>query len=98
MTEEEIAKVYRALSVPCRLKIVRAISRRPLCVNALTTRLGISQPAVSQHLNVLKDAGLVLGERRGYFTHYSINWKRVEEFNRAVAEIMGREFVGAGIE
>jgi DNA-binding transcriptional ArsR family regulator len=42
-------------------------------VNALAFKLGVTQSAVSQHLRVLKSAGLVKGERRGYRVHYFID-------------------------
>lgn len=61
------------------------IAPQPLCVNAITRRLGISQPAVSQHLGVLRNAGLVCGERRGGMVHYRINYEALDEFRKAVA-------------
>lgn len=43
-----------------------------LCVNALASRLDVTQGAVSQHLRILRDAGLVTAEKRGYFVHYRL--------------------------
>lgn len=65
-------EVFRSLSDPTR----RAIFER-LCLNgeqtvaALTEHVGISQPAVSKHLRVLKEAGLVSGRQSGRQTHYA---------------------------
>lgn len=72
---EELSEIFKALSDPSRLKIIRLLakSKTPLCVNALTAQLGITQSAVSQHLKVLRHNKLVLSERRGYFIHYSLN-------------------------
>jgi DNA-binding transcriptional ArsR family regulator len=74
---EEQAAVFSALADPTRLRLVRLLCRQrdpdALCVNALAGFLGVSQPAVSQHLRVLKAVGLVKGERRGYHIHYFIN-------------------------
>ncbi len=47
-----------------------------LCVGALADHLSMSKAAVSQHLQILRKAGLVKGEKRGYWTHYGVN-KRV---------------------
>lgn len=71
-THQDLARVFRALSVEKRVEIVQLLAQRTLCVNALSHRLGISAGAVSQHLRILKDAGLVEPDRRGYFVHYSL--------------------------
>ncbi|MBN2594225.1 MAG: winged helix-turn-helix transcriptional regulator [Sedimentisphaerales bacterium] len=64
--------LFRALSLESRLRIVQLLSQRSLCVGAISNLLGISPGAVSQHLRVLKDTGLVRAERRGYFIHYTV--------------------------
>jgi DNA-binding transcriptional ArsR family regulator len=84
MNYEELAVMHKALSVPARLKILELIAERPLCVNAITRFLDISQPAVSQHLAVLRHAGLVTGTRQGYMVHYRINRQRLEEVRRSL--------------
>jgi DNA-binding transcriptional ArsR family regulator len=80
--------VCQALSVEARVKILQMLKKGTLCVNALTYRLGITQSAVSQHLRVLKSAGLVKAEKRGYWMHYSINTKALERFNRVVKKTL----------
>jgi DNA-binding transcriptional ArsR family regulator len=70
--QHEITRVFRALSVEKRVEIVRLLSDRTLCVGALSNLVGISAGAVSQHLRVLRDAGLVEADRRGYYIHYSL--------------------------
>ena len=67
------AVVFRALSVESRLGILDLLAGRTLCVGALAGALDISQGAVSQHLRILKDAGLVESERRGCFIHYRVS-------------------------
>jgi ArsR family transcriptional regulator, arsenate/arsenite/antimonite-responsive transcriptional repressor len=84
MNIEELASLHKAMSVPARLKILTLISDQPMCVNAITRSMDISQPSVSQHLAVLKHAGLVASEKRGYMVHYSIDRTRLEGFRRAV--------------
>jgi len=80
---DELARVFKVLSTPARVRIVQLLLRRALCVGALSHHLGVTQGAVSQHLRVLRDAGLVSPERRGYFIHYSVNeatlarWKQL---------------------
>jgi len=71
------ASVFGALADATRLRLVRLLygQRGPdaLCVNTLAERLGVTQPAVSQHLRVLKAIGLVRGEKRGTRMHYFIH-------------------------
>jgi DNA-binding transcriptional ArsR family regulator len=66
------SEVFRALSDPTRRAIFEHLSRDgEQTVHALTYRAGVSQPAVSKHLNVLKLASLVRDRREGRETHYS---------------------------
>lgn len=64
----------------------------PLCVNALTNRLGVTQSAVSQHLRVLRQAGIVRGKRKGAFVHYSINRDNFKEFRAMLRDELGELF------
>jgi DNA-binding transcriptional ArsR family regulator len=65
---------------------------RMLCVNALTRRLGVTQSAVSQHLRVLRQAGLVQGQRRGSFVHYSLSQTGLEQYKALLLETLGEDF------
>ena len=80
----ELAQIHKALSVPVRLKILELVGERSLCVNAITRCLEISQPAVSQHLAVLKHAGLVSSTKHGYMVHYALDRERLQEFRQAL--------------
>ncbi|MFZ7124710.1 MAG: ArsR/SmtB family transcription factor [Desulfobacterales bacterium] len=68
-----LSKSLKALSDENRLKILRMLAKSDLCVGALAKQLGISKPAVSQHLQTLRKTGLVMGEKRGYWTHYQVD-------------------------
>lgn len=68
----ELTAALKALADDNRLLILRLLGRRDYCVRALARQLGVSQAAVSQHLKVLREAGLVSSEKRGYFTHYRV--------------------------
>ena len=69
------SEVYKALGDPTRFKIFLTLaqSRDRLCVNAIAARLKLSQPAVSQHLKILKAAGIALSDREGHRIHYGID-------------------------
>ncbi len=65
-------EVFKALADPTRRAIFERLAREgEQTVHALTHRAGVSQPAVSKHLGVLKSAGLVRDRREGRQTHYS---------------------------
>ena len=66
----ELARMLKALGEPTRLKIYQALLERKHCVRSLSKKLGISESAISQHMKIMKDAGLVYGEKFGYHTHY----------------------------
>ncbi len=68
-----LTKSLKALADEKRLKILRILLNSDLCVGALAKHLGVSKPAVSQHLQILRKAGLVRGEKRGYWTHYMVD-------------------------
>ena len=69
---ERVVRIFKALSNDVRLEILSLLTEGPLCVNALVNRLNVSQPAVSQHLKILENAGLVRGSKMGYRVHYSL--------------------------
>lgn len=64
--------VVRALAEPLRWRIVEALAAEELCVCHLAADLGVDQPSVSHHLRVLREAGLVEGERYRYWTYYRL--------------------------
>lgn len=63
-------KIFHALADPSRRAIFESLTRGEVAVKDLTARFDISQPAISQHLTILKDAGLVIGRREGRSVYY----------------------------
>jgi len=70
--QQKLVRKLEALGASTRLEILQLLQNGALCVGAIAKRLAISQSAVSQHLRILKDAGLVTPERRSYFIHYRV--------------------------
>ncbi|MBU0608954.1 MAG: metalloregulator ArsR/SmtB family transcription factor [Armatimonadetes bacterium] len=85
---DDLAAVTRALASPARLRLIEALRGRCLCVNALAARLDLAQSAVSQHLRILKQAGLVTAQRRGYFVHYSLDEERVQKCRERLSKFL----------
>jgi len=98
---ETAVEIFKALSDPTRLKLIKMLNDcepgickgGPLCVNALAQRLNITQSAVSQHLRILRQAGLVRGIREGSFMHYSLDTNGLEKYKTALREALGANFV-----
>ena len=65
-------RIFHALADPSRRAIFESITRGEVTVKDLTARFDISQPAISQHLNTLKEAGLVNGRREGRCVYYRV--------------------------
>ncbi len=77
---KKTAELLKGLSVDTRLQIILHLKSGVLCVNALAARLDVTQGAVSQHLRIMRDAGFVSAEKRGYYVHYRLNNKTLENF------------------
>jgi len=94
---DRLARFYAALGNQTRLRLVMLLAGLEpgdaLCVNALVARLGVSQPAVSQHLAVLRAAGLVVAQRRGYHVHYRLNPAALAAYRRRALALLGEGFL-----
>jgi len=75
----DTAGCCRALADETRLAILRLLVGREVCVCELAAPLGISQPLLSHHLKVLREATLVRARREGRWMHYSLDTKGLEE-------------------
>ncbi|MBS1249170.1 MAG: Transcriptional repressor SmtB [Chloroflexi bacterium] len=103
---QDLSDIFKALSDPTRLQLIQLLSEQPtgdcpgepcngkkfLCVNALAHKLGVTQSAVSQHLRVLRQVGLVHGARHGRFVHYSLDQDGLEQYRAILIETLGKEF------
>lgn len=65
-------KVFQALASTARRKILAYLSSTDLTAGQIADRFDISKPSVSKHLSILENAGLIVGEKRGQFVHYSL--------------------------
>ena len=84
---DQIVQIFKALSDETRLKILIILSRRRICAKGISKHLGISEAAVSQHLKVLKEAGIIVGEKLGYFVQYNIQETALLEIMRFIEQM-----------
>lgn len=84
---EELAGAFKALSDPARLRLLSLIaaSEGGTCACDLVTPLGRSQPTVSHHLKVLRQAGLVESERIGTWIWYRVVPERLDALRQALS-------------
>ena len=93
----EPAEIFKVLSVETRVKIIELLKANgALGVKEISNRLGITLPAVSQHLKILKQAGLVRSERQGYWIPYSINEDAMEGCREILNEVCSCGCQGSG--
>lgn len=81
----DFSELFKALADPTRRSILQLLRSRPLTPSDILTRLEVSQPTLSHHLDILKRAGLVDAEREGQFIRYSLN---MTVFDMAVEYMM----------
>ncbi|WP_040685161.1 ArsR/SmtB family transcription factor [Nocardiopsis halotolerans] len=79
--------VIRAVSDPLRLRIVTLLARETLCTTHLMSETGARQTNLSNHLRILREAGVVDTEPCGRFTYYRLRPQTLESLSGALAEL-----------
>ena len=93
----EPSEIFKVLGVETRVKIIEILkSRGPLGANNISEALGITPAAVSQHLKILRQAGLVRNERKGYWIPYSIDENAMEKCRSILNEVCSCGCRGSG--
>ncbi|MGE4548644.1 MAG: autorepressor SdpR family transcription factor [Intestinibacillus sp.] len=70
---------FKALSDPIRREILRLLQNGPMAAGDIAARFDVSGATVSHHLSLLREAGLVLDEKRGKYIYYELNMSVVDE-------------------
>ncbi|MBO6510843.1 MAG: helix-turn-helix transcriptional regulator [Roseibium sp.] len=84
---EELASIFRALGHPARLAIIKQLaSQDEACCGEIVSHLPLAQSTVSQHLQVLKDADLLICDARGRNCHYLLNWSKLSQAEHCSAQ------------
>ncbi len=81
-------RVLKALGDPTRFQLLQLMAQRSYCVRALARISHMTESAVSQHLKVLREAGLAYGEKIGYYTHYRVDKQALEKVIFALQAIL----------
>jgi len=83
----DLVTCFKALGDSNRLDLIKILLKNDLCVGALARMLGLSESALSQHLKLLRGAGLVRGEKRGYWTHYTVEKDALRRIAKELSEM-----------
>lgn len=83
-----IANIFKALSSPTRVQILKLLKNGPLCVCEIIEALGTEQSNTSQHLNILKGAGLVDSRKEGLKVIYSVKYNQVFDIIETIEKIV----------
>ncbi len=74
----DLTALFKALGDPTRRRILQLLQQKPMTPSEILTKIEISQPTLSHHIDGLKRAGLVDAERAGQFIRYSLNMSVLE--------------------
>ena len=88
-------KLFRALNDPTRRAILERLRARDMTAGEIAEGFTVSKPTISHHLDLLKQAGLILPERNGQFIVYSINTSVLEECFAWLLKITKKQKKGA---
>ncbi|QHQ60879.1 metalloregulator ArsR/SmtB family transcription factor [Anaerocolumna sedimenticola] len=84
----DITMQLKAISDPTRYKIIGLLLERHYCVRILSKKLNISESAVSQHMSVLKEAGIVYGKKLGYHMHYIVKTDTLQRIRDEMSKML----------
>jgi ArsR family transcriptional regulator len=87
--DESLSDFFRAMGQPVRIQILAIVGAREACVSHLEAYLGLRQSAISQHLIILRDAGLVLSTREGRNVFYRLSHPGILALIRQARDLMG---------
>lgn len=85
--------MLHTITEPTKFKIIQLLMQHNYCVRALSKKLGISEPAVSQQLNMLKKSGIVSGRKIGYQMHYQVNVSKIEEAVNGLCDFLRKDAI-----
>ncbi|MEO7522695.1 MAG: metalloregulator ArsR/SmtB family transcription factor [Ferruginibacter sp.] len=87
---KKAALVLRSLNHKLRQQILALIeTEKKITVTEIYVRMRLEQSVASQHLAILRRAGIVTTQRDGKFIYYTVNYKRIDEINQFVQELVG---------
>ncbi len=90
--KRETVNFFKALSDPSRIRIIKMLETRELCVCEIREVLGLSTSTVSKHLSILRDAGLIADSKDGKWVNFRLNRRPDSGFLRSELDLVARSF------
>lgn len=87
MEAVDISVIFKALGDKTRLNILVILTCKDFCAKGISRYLNISEAAVSQHLKILKEAGIIKGRKSGYYMKYFINKETMDYIKNFISLI-----------
>ncbi|MCB9089688.1 MAG: winged helix-turn-helix transcriptional regulator [Calditrichae bacterium] len=85
-----VLKIFKALSDGQRLRILKMLEIRPLCVCEITDVLQLASSTVSKHLSILREADLVIDDKDGKWVNYSLNTSAREQYINQILPLIAQ--------
>ncbi|MFN2364290.1 MAG: ArsR/SmtB family transcription factor [Halarsenatibacteraceae bacterium] len=89
--DEVMVNKIKAIADKTRLQLLESLLTKNYCVSALAEKNEISESAVSQHLKILREADLVIGEKRGYYVHYTVKRDNLKSIAVEIEKLADKE-------
>jgi ArsR family transcriptional regulator, arsenate/arsenite/antimonite-responsive transcriptional repressor len=90
--KRDYVNIFKALSDPNRIRIIKMLGERELCMCEVREVLKLSNSTVSKHLTVLRDAGLLLDSKDGRWVNFRLNSKTESQFIRSILTVIRNSF------
>jgi ArsR family transcriptional regulator len=94
----DVVDMFKALSDPTRFEIFRLVAAQdaPICACDVVDRFQVSQPTISHHMKVLRDASLISVSRRGVWAYYAVEPRGLEVLRETIESFMPVQLAAAG--
>ncbi|MEG6510640.1 metalloregulator ArsR/SmtB family transcription factor [Desulforamulus ruminis] len=87
----DVTLALKTIADETRMKILTLLLQRNYCVRALARKLNLTEATISQHLKILREAGLLTGEKKGYFMHYDVKREILHELAASIEKLASIE-------
>ena len=89
--EDDLNSLFKALNDPTRREILELLKEKDLTAGEIADRFSISKPSISHHLDLLRQAGLVVSVKEGQFVYYSLNTTVMDEMLKWIINLQSQK-------
>jgi ArsR family transcriptional regulator len=86
----ELVNIFKALSDSNRLRIIKMLENRPLCVCEITAILKLAPSTISKHLSILRQVNLILDDKDGKWVNYRLNQDKYQAYIPEILQLLQR--------